>query len=131
MDEKKAEWYVLLVVVAVASLAVITFFTSALTTTSSDESLTGAAIVGQIAKLCKDSDGSNAERKGIVSVFYGSQFPDQCYDDKAASEDPVNNGRYLRETVCKDNEPSYKVYDCGKNKCQYGACVSIGYSLVK
>lgn len=130
MDEKRAEFYVLLIVVAVGSLAILTFFTSSLTT-SSDESLTGAAVVGQIATFCKDSDGNNAERKGIVNVFYGSQFPDQCYSDKAASEDPVNNGRYLRETVCKDNEPSYKVYDCGKNKCQYGACVSIGYSLVK
>ncbi|MEK6921443.1 MAG: hypothetical protein AABX82_06155, partial [Nanoarchaeota archaeon] len=89
MNEKKAEWYVLLVVVAVASLAILTFFTSALTSTSSDESLTGAAVVGQIATLCKDSDGSNAEKKGVVSVFYGSQFPDQCYDDKAATEDPV------------------------------------------
>ena len=131
MDEKKAEWYVLLVVVGVASLAVLTFFTSALTTTNSDESLTGAVVKGQIATLCKDSDGSNAEKKGVVSVFYGSLFPDQCYDDKAATEEPVNNGRYLREIVCVDNEPSYKVYDCGNNKCQYGACASIGYSLVK
>lgn len=131
MNEKRVELYVLLLVVAVASLAILTFFTSSITTANADESLTGAVVKGQIATLCKDSDAANAERKGIVSIFYGSQFPDQCYDDKAASEDPVNNGRYLRETICANNEPSYKVYDCGKNKCQYGACVSIGYSVVK
>ncbi|MEK6868468.1 MAG: hypothetical protein AABX98_06610 [Nanoarchaeota archaeon] len=131
MNEKKAEWYVLLVVVAVASLAILTFFTSALTSTRSDESLTGAAIITGRTTLCKDSDGINPERNGIVIELYGYRFPDQCYDDKATTKSPVNNGRYLRETICEDNEPFYKVYDCGKNKCQYGACVSIGYSLVK
>lgn len=128
MNEKIAEKYVLLIVIVVATLAVITLLSSVLT---NEGSVTGAAVRGQIETLCKDSDGSNAERKGSVSVFYGSQFPDQCYDDKAASEDPVNNGRYLRETVCKNNEASYNVYDCGKNKCQYGACVGMGYTLIK
>ncbi len=131
MKQGKEEKCILLIVMAVASFAILTFFTLWITTAQSEESLTGAVVKGQITTLCKDSDGTNGERKGIVTVFYGSLFPDQCYDDKAASEDPVNNGRYLRETICKNNEPSYKIYDCGKNKCQYGACVSIGYFLVK
>lgn len=126
MNEKAAEKWVLLIVIAVASLAVITLLSSVLTSETAD--MTGAAVRGQITTLCKDSDAGNAERKGIVNVFYGSQFPDQCYTDKAATKEPVNNGRYLREMICDDNEVSYNVYDCGTNKCQYGACVGAGYT---
>ncbi|MBI5002196.1 hypothetical protein HZC31_02330 [Candidatus Woesearchaeota archaeon] len=128
MDEKVVQKYLLLIVVAVASLAVVTLLSSVLTGSTD---MTGAVVKGRIATLCKDNDASNAENKGIVSIFYGSQFPDQCYTDKAASEDPVNTGRYLREMICDVNDVSYKVYDCGTNKCQYGACVGSTYSLVK
>ena len=128
MDEKVAQKYLLLIVVAVASLAVVTLLSSVLTGSAD---MTGAAVRGQIVTLCKDNDASNAENKGIVSIYYGSQFPDQCYTDKAAAEDPVNTGRYLREMICDDNDVSYKVYDCGTNKCQYGACVGSTSSLVK
>lgn len=129
MDEKVAEKYVLAIVVAVASLAVVALLSSVLSAGSSD--MTGAVVKGQIVTLCKDNDATNVENKGIVSIYYGSQFPDQCYTDKAAAESPVNTGRYLREMICEDNEVSYKVYDCGTNKCQYGACVGSSYSLVK
>ena len=128
MDEKVSRKYLLLIVVLVASLAVVTLLSSVLTT---ETAVTGAAVRGQIATLCKDSDASNAENKGIVNIYYGSQFPDQCYTDKTAAEDPVNAGRYLREMICDDNEVSYKVDDCGINKCQYGACVGSTYSVMK
>lgn len=128
MNEKVAQKYILLIVLVVASLAVVTLLSSVLT---AQGDMTGAVVKGAIATLCKDNDASNAENKGIVSVYYGSQFPDQCYTDKAAAEDPVNTGRYLREMICDDNEVSYTIYDCGKNKCQYGACVGSTYTVLK
>ncbi len=128
MDEKVAQKYLLLIVVAVASLAVVTLLSSVLT---AQGDMTGAVVKGAIKTLCKDNDASNAENKGIVNILYGSQFPDQCYTDKAAAEDPVNTGRYLREMICDNNEVSYKVYDCGINKCQYGACVGSTYAVLK
>ncbi len=129
MNEKVVQKYLLLIVIAVASLAVVTLLSSVLTTESA--AVTGAAVRGEIMTLCKDNDGSNAENKGIVNVYYGSLFPDQCYMDEEASKDPVNTGRYLREMICDANEVSFKVYDCGTNKCQYGACVGSTYSVLE
>lgn len=129
MNEKVAQKYLLLIVMVVASLAVVTLLSSVLTAESAD--VTGAAVRGERETWCKDNDASNAKNSGFVYSLYGSKFSDQCYRDKEASKDPVNTGRYLREMVCDANEVSYKVYDCGTNKCQYGACVGSTYAVLK
>lgn len=130
MAEKHPSLAVLLFVGAVGIAAVLALLSSAILHTKSQD-ITGAVVKGQIATLCRDTDDTNPMKKGFVSVFYGSTFPDQCYGDAQAEETPKNTGTYLREYVCKKNEVSYKIYDCGKNRCQYGACITSKYSLVK
>ncbi len=131
MEERSAHLGVLIVVLCVGALAILALCSSALNT-SSDASVTGAAVKGAIATLCKDTDGSNVEHKGTVQIHYGSNFPDQCYDDIKTTKSPANTGEYLREYVCLDNEVSYHVYDCGGvSSCQYGACVGSEYYKVK
>lgn len=126
MNDKQAQKYVILIVVIIGILGLCALFTSVLNTT-----VTGAAVRGKIATLCKDSDGMHTEKKGTVTVFYGSHFPDQCYTDKSASQNPVNKGSYVREYFCDNNEVSYAVYYCGANDCQYGACISSQSTRVK
>lgn len=129
MEERQAHLGVLIIVLSVGILAILALCSTALTGTS-DSSVTGAAVKGAIATLCKDADGLNAKHKGVAQVYYGSQFPDQCYDDIKTTKDPVNTGEYLREYVCENNEVTYHVYDCGNvNSCQFGACVAEYYKV--
>ncbi|MBI5073445.1 hypothetical protein HZA99_06530 [Candidatus Woesearchaeota archaeon] len=131
MEERQAHFWVLVIVLFVGIIAILALFSTALTSISNG-SVTGAAVKGAIATLCKDADGLNAKHKGVTQVFYGSQFPDQCYDDIKTTKDPVNTGQYLREYVCEKNEVAYHIYDCGSvNSCQFGACVGSEYYKVK
>ncbi len=122
MNDKQAQKYILFIVAIIGVLGLCALFTAVLDSDSTD--VTGAAIRGQIATLCTDSDGMHPEKKGTVNIFYGSQFPDQCYTDKDASLNPVNKGNYVREYYCENNDVTYAVYSCGTNDCQYGACIS-------
>ncbi len=128
MEEKQVSLSVLIIVLSVALIAIFALFSTLHIGVSLD--LTGAAVKGQIAVLCKDTDGSNPEKNGIVNIFYGSRFPDQCYNDKEAKEDPTNNGQFLREYKCENNEVTFDVYECSKNKCQYGVCVGSSSTLL-
>lgn len=130
MAEKHPSLAVVLFVGAVGIAAVLALLSSAILHAKSQD-ITGAAVRGQIATLCRDTDDTNPMKKGFVAVFYGSIFPDQCYEDKEAEEYPVNTGTYLREYVCEKNEVSYQIYDCGTNRCQYGACISPKYTLLE
>jgi hypothetical protein len=119
MNSKKNEKYVLLIVVVIGLLGLCALFSSAL----QHADVTGAAIRKPFNVLCSDSDDNHPERKGAVKIHYGSQFFDQCYIDKTASENPSNIGTYLREYICDGDSVSYTIYSCGTNKCQYGACI--------
>jgi len=127
MNDKQAEKCVLLIVVIIGILGLCALFSSAV----QNMDVTGAAVRTGYTPVCADSDGLHAERKGFVSILYGSVFPDQCYTYKTASEYPVNKGTYLREYYCDGDDVSYYVYYCGTNDCQYGACISTKYTLVK
>ncbi|MFA6888298.1 MAG: hypothetical protein WC254_02270 [Candidatus Woesearchaeota archaeon] len=127
MNDKHAEKYVLLIVVIIGILGLCALFSSTIQNTN----ITGAAIQTAYTPICSDNDGLHAERKGSVSILYGSVFPDQCYTDKTASEYPVNKGNYLREYYCNGEDVNYQIYYCGTNDCQYGACISTQYSLVE
>ena len=98
---------------------------------SISSSLTGNAVKGAIATLCRDGDGSNPLTNDVVNVYYGTRFPDQCYTDRSTTQNPVNTGRYLREYVCQSNDVFYEIYDCGSNNCQYGACATVKYRLLQ
>ncbi len=131
MEERSAHFGVLVIVLSVGILAILALCATSLSGTS-ESSVTGAAVKGAIATLCKDADGINAKHKGTVQIHYGSNFPDQCYSDIATTKDPVNSGQYLREYVCEKNEVTYHVYDCGSlSGCQFGACVGSEYYKVK
>lgn len=118
-------------IVAIAAIGVLFLSIFSGGTSMENNGLTGAAVKGQIATLCKDTDSSNPMKKGYVTVFFGSTYPDQCYGDEKAEKTPKNTGTYLKEYVCEDNTVSYKIYSCGTNKCQYSACVTNKYSLVE
>ncbi len=126
MVEKREHLYILLTVGVVGIFALAALFSAELAHTGG-ESVTGAAVKGTIATLCKSVYYDTPMKKATTQVFYGSQFPDQCYDDSSASELPTNRGRYLREYFCENNEVAYRVFDCGKNKCHYGACIDTSY----
>ncbi len=97
--------------------------------TNSVTDITGAAILTakEKAAWCKTAYYDKPTSKGITHQLYGSQWPDQCYEDRSAVAGPTNNGRYLREYSCEDNEITFTVYDCGSNKCQFGACITSNY----
>lgn len=130
MAEKHSSLAVLLFVGVVGIAAILALLSSAILHAKSQD-LTGAVVRGQIATLCRDTDDTTPTKKGFVSIFYGSIFPDQCYGDADAEETPKNTGTYLREYVCEKNEVSYQIYDCGTNKCQSGACISPRYTLLE
>ncbi|PIN79852.1 hypothetical protein COV16_02045 [Candidatus Woesearchaeota archaeon CG10_big_fil_rev_8_21_14_0_10_34_8] len=128
MDDKQERFYVLLIVSIIGVFALGALFSNALP--SSD--VTGAAVrtwEGK-AELCKTPYYDSPMTNKITQVLYGSQYPDYCYNDKEASEEPTNNGRYLREYTCENNKIAYHVYDCGSNNCQYGACINDNYKLL-
>lgn len=126
MGKKQEHLYILMVVGVVGLFALATLFSVGLTGFGS-ESMTGAAVKGTIATLCKSTYYDTPMKKSTTQVLYGSQFPDKCYDDSSVSKSPTNKGRYLREYFCEENEVAYRVFDCGKNKCQYGACIDNSY----
>ena len=130
MHPDKAQKYIVLIVAVVGLFALLTLFSS----NSGNMDITGSAVREYYGKaeLCKTGYYDTPMTKHFTKVLYGSQFPDQCYGehDKSATQDPTNNGRYLREYSCTDNEVTYKIYDCGKNNCQYGACIDNDYTLV-
>lgn len=131
MKERSAHLGVLVIVLSVGILGILALCATSLSN-SSESSVTGAAVKGAIATLCKDADGVNAKHKGITQVYYGSQFPDQCYTDIKTTKNPANTGQYLREYICENNKVAYHVYDCNNvNGCQFGACVGSEYYQVK
>ncbi len=127
MNDKQAEKYVIFIVVMIGVLGLCALFSSAV----HNADVTGAAIRKPFGAVCTDTDDNHPERKGFVKIHYGSQFPDQCYTDEIASENPANIGKYLREYYCNGEYVAYHIYDCGINDCQYGACTSTKYTLVK
>lgn len=129
MEQKQEQAYILMTVGIVGLFALATLFSVGLSDSGS-QTITGAAVKGAIGTLCKSTYYDTPLKKSTTQVFYGSQFPDQCYDDSSVSQSPTNKGRYLREYFCEENEVTYRIYDCGKNKCQYGACIDNSYILV-
>jgi len=130
MHPDKAQKYVVFIVAAVALFALMTLFSDNVGTPD----ITGLAVVewkGK-AELCKTGYYDTPMTKGYTEILYGSRYPDQCYGnhDKSATQDPTNNGRYLREYTCVDNNVAYDIYDCGKNNCQFGACINNDYTRV-
>jgi hypothetical protein len=125
MKAEQEHMYVLFIVgiVGLFALGAILSYAIKLSPVSESDDLTGAAVITHtaLAQRCTTAYYDTIEQRGVTQ-YAGSQFMDYCYDDKAATE-PTNNGRYLREYGCFNNEVSVSIHDCGANKCQFGACI--------
>jgi hypothetical protein len=135
MNANQEHLYILFIVGVVGVFALVTIFSFAIKVAPGEAAAVdddeGVDIIGAAVRtwqgtstLCKSTYYDTPLRKGVTQVLRGSQFPDQCYDDKEVSEEPTNNGRYLREYYCDNNEVAYRVFDCGSSECQFGACIN-------
>jgi hypothetical protein len=149
---KQEHFHILMIVVVVGFFALAAIFSFAIkmnpsegewtdtTTIQESKDLTGAAVRGYAyEKSCYADYYNDPNKKGAVriksvynnpetgrltKVAGGTTYSDQCYTDVEDMGSYDNNGRYLRQHFCADDFTlDYQWFDCGENRCQFGACV--------